>query len=122
KLPGLLKRIGYTLDCLPRCCDLLWELGRDDGRPTGPNPEHAMRVLEDFAGYDIGKPVAVNKAVVEAAARWLSAPEAHDHVHSPLTILNAVLRKSAHSSHSEGHTIVSRAFVVSKENTEQVRE
>lgn len=121
KLPELLKRISYTLDYLPRCCELLWELGRDDSRPTGPNPGHGMRILEDFAGYDLGKPITVNKIVVEAVGRQIVTPDAHDHAHSLFTILNGVLQKSAHTSHSEGHRIVSRAFVVSRENTAQVR-
>ena len=59
QLPALLRRITYTLDFLPRCCNLLWELGRDDGRDINPNPDHAMRVLVDLAGYDIGKPFSV---------------------------------------------------------------
>lgn len=121
KVPELLQRIGYTLEYLPRCCDLLWELGRDDTRQTGPNPNHALRVLEDYARYDLGKPISVNEIVVEAVARWLTTADVHDHVHSVFSILNGVLQKSGHSSYSEGHQIICSGFLVSKENTAQVR-
>ena len=55
ELPTLLRWISYTLDFIPRCFSLLWELGRDDSRDINPNPDHAMRVLADLARYDIGK-------------------------------------------------------------------
>ena len=45
QLPTLLRRISYTLTFLPRCCQLLWELGRDDDRdhqpPSGPRDARA---------------------------------------------------------------------------------
>lgn len=122
RLPPLLQRIGYTLDYLPRCCDLLWELGRDDGRQTGPHPEHAVRVLEDFAAYDLQKPVRVNKIVVEAAERWLKSADAHEHLHSPFEVLNKVLQKNGHSSYSEGLRFVTRPFSVNPDSTGEIRE
>lgn len=121
KVPELLQRIGYTLEYLPRCCDLLWELGRDDRRETSPNPEHAIRILEDYAKYDIGKPISVNEIVVGAVERWLANSDVHDHAHSVFSILNGVLQKSGHSGYSEGHRFVSQAFFVNKDNTASVR-
>jgi hypothetical protein len=121
KVPELLQRIGYTLEYLPHCCDLLWELGRDDSRQTGPNPEHAVRILEDYARYDLGKPISVNEIVVCAVERWLASADVHQHVHSVFGILNGVLQKSGHSSYSEGHTIFSRGFLVNRDNTAKVR-
>jgi hypothetical protein len=121
KVPELLQRIGYTLEYLSHCCDLLWELGRDDSRQTGPNPEHAVRILEDYAKYDLGKPVSVNEIVVRAVERWLASADVHDHIHSVFAILNGVLQKSGHTSYSEGHKIVCHGFLVSKENTARAR-
>ena len=57
QLPALLRQISYTLDYLPRCCNLLWELGRDDDRMPHSKPDHAIRVLTDLGGYEIGKAV-----------------------------------------------------------------
>lgn len=122
KVPELLQRIGYTLEYLPHCCDLLWELGRDHSRQTGPNPEHAVRILEDYAKYDLGKPISVNEIVVGAVERWLASADVHEHVHSVFGILNGVLQKSGHSSYSEGHKILFSGLLVSKDNTVKVRD
>ncbi|MFH1304130.1 MAG: hypothetical protein ABIK07_23995, partial [Planctomycetota bacterium] len=122
KLPKLLKSIAFNLDYLPRCCDILWELGRDDERETGPWPEHAMRILADLAKYDIGKPVAVNKILLNSVEKWLEEPDAHEHVHSPLDVLDPLLAKEGDSARSRGHGIVFRPFAVSFENIRGVRE
>jgi len=121
KLPELLKRIAFNLDHLPRCCDILWEFGRDDERETGPWPEHAMRILADLAGYDIGKPVAVNKILLDSVERWLKEPDAHEHRHSPLDLLDPLLAKEGDSARSRGHGIIFKPFAVSFENTRGLR-
>lgn len=121
RLPELLRGAGYTLEYLPRCCDLLWRLGRDDGRPTGPNPDHAMRVLDDIAGYDIEKPLRVNEIVLEAVERWLRASDVHRHAHSPLDVLDPLLAKASASHHAEGHAFIIRPFLVHRDNTRPLR-
>ncbi|MCK4827393.1 hypothetical protein KA005_67300, partial [bacterium] len=122
KLPELLKRIAFNLDYLPRCCDILWEFGRDDERETGPWPEHAMRILTSLAEYDIGKPISVNKILLDSVERWLKKPDAHEHIHSPLDVLDPLLAKEGDSARSRGHSIVFRPFAVSFENTKRIRE
>ena len=49
RLPSLLQNVGFTLKYLPRCCDLLWQLGRDDARPMNSTPDHPMRILAEFS-------------------------------------------------------------------------
>ena len=72
RLPELLKWISCTLEYLPCCADLLWELGRDEDRNGAfAGHEAAMSVLIDMASYHFDKPFAVNQAVVEAMRRWL---------------------------------------------------
>lgn len=122
KLPGALRRIGYTLEYLPRCCDLLWELGRDDGRPTNQHPDHAMRVLADLAGYEPYKPLAVNAALLAAVERWLAEHDAHQHAHSPLDVLDALLAKSGLSSYAEGFHFVNSPFLVDREAVRPLRD
>ena len=122
KLPTLLRRISYTLDFLPRCIYLLWELGRDDGRALNPNPDHAMRVLADLANYDIGKPLAVNHLILDAFQKLLEARGSHDHVHSPLDIIDPMLAKTGYSSRSEGHKFVFRPFTLKRESIESIRQ
>ncbi|WP_129675967.1 ATP-binding protein [Candidatus Chloroploca sp. Khr17] len=122
KLPPLLQRIGYNLDYLQRCCDILWQLGRDDARPTNSNPNHGMRILQDFAQYDIGKYYVFNEGVLESVNRWLRRDAAHSHLHSPLEVLDQLMAKSGHSDYSEGYCIVMRPFLVSYEETRLLRE
>jgi hypothetical protein len=49
RLPGLLQQVGHSLEHLPRCCDLLWQLGRDDPRPTNSTSDHPMRILAELS-------------------------------------------------------------------------
>ena len=121
KLPPLLRGISYTLEYLPRCCDLLWELGRDDARQLNSNPDHAIRILEDLAAYDIGKPVSINHAVLQSVQRWLRDPAAHNHVHSPLHIVDPMLAKTGHSTRGDGMSVALTPFHVSRENTQHIR-
>ncbi len=120
-LPGVLRRIGYNADYLPRVCDLLWELGQNDARPVNPYPDHAMRVLVDFAAYDADKPLRINATVLEAAGRWLQQPDAHTHLHSLLDILDPLLAKTGTTDRSEGYHWVVSPFMVSREATAPLR-
>ena len=122
QLPTLLRRISYTLDLLPRCCNLLWELGRDDNQDLNPNPDHAMRVLADLGSYDIDKPLVVNHGVLDTMEQLLEAPGSHDHVHSPLDIIDPMLAKTGYSTYSEGHNWVHRSFVLQREGIKSIRE
>ncbi len=121
-LPPLLKGIAFTLDYLPRCCDLLWHLGRDSEIPTVPLHEHAISVLSSLAGYDIYKPVEVNSTVLDAIGRWLKEPDAHGHIHSPLDVLDPLLAKEGDSTRLRGYGVASTPFPVPFEKTKPIRE
>ena len=99
-LPGLLKHISYRLDYLPQCCDLLWELGRDNNHNLNNN---AIGILIEIASYNIDKPIIVQKIILEAVNRWIERPDAYDHLHSPLEILEPLLEKSGDSHRLEDH-------------------
>ena len=116
QLPTILRRISFTVDFLPHCCKLLWELGRDDERDFNPFPDHAMRVLADLGSYEIGKPFIVNHLVLDTLEKLLEAPGSHEHVHSPLDIIDPMLAKTGLSTHSEGHNFVFRSFALERES------
>ena len=122
QLPTLLRRVSYTLDFLPRSCELLWELGRDDTRDLNPNPDHAMRVLADLSTYDIGKPLVVNQDILDFVEQSLESTGIHNHVHSLLDIIDPMLAKTGHSTHSEGHNLGIRPFVVREDSVKAIRE
>ena len=122
ELPTLLRRISYTLDFIPRCFSLLWELGRGDARDLNPNPDHAMRVLADLASYDIGKPFVVSHLMLDALEKLLEDPRSHEHIHSPLDIMDPMWEKTGHSTRSEGHNLVFRPFTLSDKNVRSIRQ
>ena len=122
QLPTLLRRISYTLDFLPRCCSLLWELGKDDDRDLNPNPDHAMRVLADLASYDIGKPLAVHHLVLDTMEKLLETPGMLGRVYSLLDMLDPMLAKTGHSTRSEGYKLVFRPFVLKRGGIEPIRQ
>ena len=122
KLPTLLRQISYTLKFLPRCCNLLWELGRDNDRILNRSPDHPMRVLADLGGYAIDKPFIVTSGVLDSIEKLLDTPGSHDHVHSPLDIIDPMLAKTGRSVHFEGHNFVSRSFTLKYERIKSIRQ
>jgi hypothetical protein len=121
-LPRLLRRVAYTERELPRCLDLLWELGRDDRRVANQLPDHPMRVLHDLAEYELEKPVTFNRAVLDAVGRWLRAPDAHRHAHSPLDILDALLGKDVEWSRTEGAVVHITVLPLDATKTRELRD
>ena len=122
QLPALLKQVSYALDFLPRCCNLLWELGRDDDRMPHSTPDHAIRVLYDLGGYEIGKPFDVTQGVLDAIEKLLEDPGSHDHIHSPLDIIDPMLAKTGLSVHYGGQSFNYRSFKLKYESIKSIRQ
>jgi hypothetical protein len=121
KLPDLLQKISYTIDYLARCCDLLWELGRNDSRDINTNSRHAIRILKDLAKYDPEKPIEFYQNLVNTVSQWLTLPDVNDHVNSPLDILEPLLKKSGKTTYIELNHIVSRPFILNRQGTKIIR-
>jgi len=121
-LPTILRQISYTLDFLPRCCELLWQLGRDDNRDLNRSPDHAMNVLASLGSYEVGKPFIVTRGVLDTIEKLLEDPSCHDHVHSPLDIINPMLAKTGFSVHVEGPNFVYRPFTLDDESIKSIRQ
>ena len=122
KLPTLLRQISYTLKFLPRCCNLLWEMGRDNDRKLNSNTDHAIRVLAELGRYAVDKPFIVTRGVLDTIEKLLEDPGSHDHIHSPLDIIDPMLAKSGFSARAEGYNIVYRPFTLKDENIKSIRQ
>ena len=122
QLPTLLRQISYNLDFLPRCCNLLWELGRDNDRNLNSNIDHAIRVLAGLGRYAVDKPFIVTRGVLDTIEKLLEDPGSHDHIHSPLDIIDPMLAKSGFSARAEGYNIVYRPFTLKDENIKSIRQ
>ncbi len=123
KLPSILEIISHHLDYLIICCDLLWELGKEDQRQTNPNPSHAIRILSDLAKYDIyGKDLIFNSKVLECVEKWLNEPDVHEYAYSPLDIIDQFLSKEETHEEVSEYQITFYPFSVSYEDTKPIRE
>ncbi len=122
QLPALLRQISYTLDYLPHCCNLLWELGRDDDRNFNSNPDHGVRVLADLGAYDVEKRLDVIRGVLDFIEKLLETPDCHDHFYSPLDIIDPMLAKTGLSTHFERFNIVRRPFTLKYESIKLIRQ
>jgi hypothetical protein len=121
KLPEIIKRISYTLDYLPICCDLLWQLGRDEtSRPYNSDPE-SIRILVDLAKYGVAKSLKFNWEVLNAIEQWLQEPDAHNYIYSPLDILDPFFEKDIEHQNHNGLTLQISRILVSQEKTKEIR-
>ena len=121
ELPLLLRAVAYNLTHLPGAVDILWELAELDDRPTNQYPHHALRVLRDLAELELGKPLAYNLAVIDAAERWLDARSAGDGRHSPFDVLEPMLATEGMEDTARGFKLVFKPFVLTPASVAQLR-
>lgn len=112
-LPTILRNVAFAYDYVEETCALLWELGRDDPRETGPHPQHALRVLTDLAGYQVQKPVPYNEKVLDFALGLLDRPEAWKGAHTPLEVLAPILSGEGMTTTSDRRQFTMTPFFVS---------
>ncbi len=120
EIPPILKGVAYNLEFLTEAMNLLWELAKVDSRETNPFPYHPIRILQDLASYQIGKPVTFNNLVIDACAKWLEEPELSNH--SPFDILDQILVTESSDDSSEGFTISFRPYPVNISAVNGLRE
>jgi hypothetical protein len=121
KLPEVLSWISYTLDYVSVCCDLLWQLGRDDSSRPYNNPPESIRILIELAKYSTDKSIKFNWQVLEAVERWLQEANVHDHIYSPLDILDSFLKKDIEHNDYDGRSLNISTFLVDHKITQPLR-
>jgi len=120
-IAAILRDIAYNSSNLVECCEVLWDLGKDDPRPTSPFPDHPIRRLQEIAAYEQSKPVAYNAIFVNLACEWLDAGDAASHKNTPLLLFETILEKHGETTRYFGDRISVSPFLVSYENTKQIR-
>jgi len=119
--PPLLRGVGYHLEYLPEALSILWDLSARDDRPTNQYPNHPLRVLRDLAELELGKPLAYNHAVIDAASSWLA--EGRSHVSpSPFDVLEPMLATEGSEDIARGYTLSFRPFVLNPASVSPLRE
>jgi hypothetical protein len=119
ELPQLLRAAGAHPAHASQAMELLWELARDDDRPTNPHPNHPLRVLTDLGGYD--HTAAHHNALLELVEREALRRDVDDHPNSPLPLASALLAREGMTSHSRGLTWQLGSYTVNAEATQRWR-
>jgi transcriptional regulator with XRE-family HTH domain len=122
ELSPLLRGVAYSIDYVPAAADLLWVLAQADQRPANQQPDHALRVLRDLAEYEIGKPLAVNQLLIDAAERWLRRDDGSDSLHSPFEVLEPLLETEGSERLTDAFQISFRPFAIKVGSVLSLRE
>lgn len=120
KLPPLLKYVAYHEEYLKEALNLLRKLAENDKRATNPYPEHPLRVLQDLASIEPGKPGAYNRIIAEHVIGWLKEENESDF--SPFDVLDVLLKTEGHQTESKGNKITYKPFKVNAGAVSKLRE
>ena len=121
KSAKLLHNIGYTIDYLPECCDILWKLAKNNKETLSLDAEHPLKILIKLAQYDLYKPLEFHQIVLDFAIHWFKKTQSYDDVNSLLDIVDQFLEKDFDANYIEGWTAYFRKFPVSSEVTQNIR-
>jgi hypothetical protein len=121
RLPPLLRGAAFTLDHLPAAIALLWQLARDDDRPLNQFPDHAIRVLQDLTGYEVSKPLVMNRLAFAAMADIAREPDAFAFRHTPLDVIDTLLAREGYTTTSRLHAFALEPFGIDQKKTSELR-
>jgi len=119
KIAPILKYVAYHRDYLYEALELLKDLASQDKRATNPHPNHPLRVLQDIASIEPGKPVAYNQAIADQVIGWLQDKPTLNF--SPFDVLDQLLQTEGHQSETKGVTITMKPFRVIPEAVAGIR-
>jgi len=119
--PRVLEAVAVDLDQLRSVYDLLWSMGRDDGRPLNQNPEAPLRVLLDLASYAPGKPLEYQEILLDALSDWVAEAPPNPANRMPLALLDPLFSNTAEGRTVEGRTLTLSHYPVRAEAVAPVR-
>ncbi len=120
KIPPILKLISYHSEYLIDALDILKNLAEQDTRRTNQYPDHPLRILQEIAAIEPGKPVPYNEAVVEHVMTWLAEPLNTNF--SPFDVLDKLLETEGHQAETKGYTITLKGYLVRPEVVSGLRQ
>jgi len=120
RLPPILENISIHPEYLTRCCEILWELGKNDRRQTN-NASHPMRVLSNLAKYERYKDLSFNATVLEFVEICFKDHENHEYHNSLFDIIDKLLEKEETDEEYSAHQITFYPFPVSYGKTKFIR-
>lgn len=120
-IPRLLGMVGRTIDYLPDCCNLLWEIGKQDNRALNLYPDHALLILQDFAKYEKSNGLETQKIIVDAVSRWLTRIDNDNYYFLALNILDEIFKKEFEYRYTENLTIQIQIHLLNPEFAPTIR-
>lgn len=121
KLTKLIKYAGYDIDHLPRACECLWEIGKNDSRRLNQHPDHAIRILKELCEPERNKPLEHNEVLVDFAISLLFQDDAWGYAYTPFDILQGILETEGGEIVSEGPTTVFEKFLINPKFVAKLR-
>jgi transcriptional regulator with XRE-family HTH domain len=120
KIPPVLRYIAHNEDYLIESLDLLKQIAETDERPTNQYPDHPIRVLQELASVEPGKPLIYNELVADHALGWLRSPEQGNF--SPFDVLDQLLQTEGHQLEQKGFQVIIKPYTVNPEAVAGLRE
>ena len=119
---SILRRIAYNLDYLPEACEVLWQLGRNDRRELGANPDHPIRTLAELCGFEERRPLIFSKKVFDFGVVLARKDSTWDSHYSPLDILRPVFSSEGVTTHSTSRQLTMKPFLVNPDVVRPLRQ
>jgi transcriptional regulator with XRE-family HTH domain len=116
----ILRYVAYNQDHIIESLELLKDLAKRDHRPTNSHPDHPLRILQELASIEPGKPIAYIDAVANHVITWLASETTSDF--SPFDVLDELLKTEGHQSESKGLTLTLKPFRVKPEAVAELRQ
>ena len=122
KAAKLLHNIGYTMDYLPECCNILWKLAQENKENWNSDSEHPLRILIKLAQYDLYKPFEFNQIVLNTVTGWLTKTNSADQINMLLDVVDPLLEKDFDANYIEGWTACFRKITVPRTESQKIRD
>jgi transcriptional regulator with XRE-family HTH domain len=119
---NILRSITYSIEYLPDACEVLWQLGRNDRRELGANPDHPIRALAELCGFDERRPLAFTKQVFDFCMSLVGRDGAWNSHYSPLDVLRPILSSEGVTTHSTIRQLVLKPFLVNPDVVAPLRQ
>ena len=121
KISPILLYVAYNMNYLAEALDILKELAEKDNRPPHSHPDHPIRILQDIASIEPGKPLFYNDAVANHAIGWLKQPSTTVNF-SPFDVLDVLLKTEGHQTESKGYHLIMKAYKILPKVVSTLRE
>ena len=120
-LPMLLKRVSMNFEHIEEGAARLWELGSGDQRPLNQYPNHPLRVLNELAHVEPGKPADFCQRFTRFAIDLIKTGRGGVGEHSAFAILRAALATEGHTTESKGHSFSMTPYSVRQRRVSAMR-